>query len=124
MESYTGFLDRIHSFEKKEIDFGWDYFRCNPSVSQKVNHENRFQPFYGDTIVFNLNEETKGKLSNIVNVLYDTVPECFTEKLVADTFHMTLHDLSNSPILEEIAVEVFENEIKVKMKIDFEDFLG
>lgn len=116
MESYNGFMDRINSFEKKEVDFGWDYFRCNDSVSQKVNQENKFQPFYGDTIVFNLDEAVKIKLSKITDVLYDAAPECFCERLVSDTFHMTLHDLSNSPVLEQTAAECFQNELKVLKK--------
>ena len=101
MESYRDFLDRINSFEKRDVSFGNDYFMGNPSISQKVDKNNRFQSFYGDTIVFNLNDTTKKKLAWIVDELYRIVPECFCERLVSDTFHMTLHDLSNSPVLEK-----------------------
>lgn len=40
-------------------------------------------------------------------------------KKVTDTFHVTLHDLSNSPVLRNVAEELFENELKVieQMKI-------
>ncbi len=113
MESYQEFLDRINSFEKREVFFGHDYFHGNPSIAQKVNHENKFQAFYGDTVVFNLDDKTKEKLAGIVEQLYAQVSECFCERLVSNTFHMTLHDLSNNPILHEIAAEVFENELKV-----------
>lgn len=116
MESYEIFLDRINSFEKREVCFGNDYFIGNPSISQKVDKNNTFQTFYGDTIVFNLDDTTKKKLSAIVDELYSVAPECFCERLVSNTFHMTLHDLSNSPVLEQIATEVFENELNVIKK--------
>ncbi|MBQ2800770.1 MAG: hypothetical protein IJF03_05205 [Lachnospiraceae bacterium] len=113
MESYQSFLDRINSFEKSEVDFGDEYFKGNPSIAQKVDKNNKFQTFYGDTIVFNLDEVTKKTLSELVESLYSIVPECFCERLVSNTFHMTLHDLSNSPVLQKIATEVFENELNV-----------
>ena len=113
MQTYQEFLGRIHSFEKKEVFYGWDYFHGNPSIAQKANQDNRFQPFYGDTIVFNLDDTVKGQLAEIVEKLYTQVPECFCEKLVSNTFHMTLHDLSNSPVLQDVAAEAFENELKV-----------
>lgn len=113
MEAYQEFLNRINSFEKKEVEYGKDYFNGNPSIAQKVNEDNTFKDFYGDTIVFNFDNTTKERLSEYTEVLYESVPKCFCEKLHSNTFHMTLHDLSNSPVLKEIAAEVFENELKV-----------
>ena len=118
MESYKGFLDRINSFEKKEICLGDDYFRGNASISQKVDKNNKFQPFYGDTVVFNLDDSTKKKLAKIVDSIYAIVPECFCDRLASNTFHMTLHDLSNSPVLENVAVDIFENELNVVKKAE------
>lgn len=111
METYTEFLSRINSFEIKEVSFGNGFFMGNPSIAHKVDIDNRFKPFYGDTIVFNLDEVFKQKLSYYVDRLYEEVPECFCERLASNTFHMTLHDLSNSPVLQEVAAEVFENEL-------------
>lgn len=112
METYKEFLDRINSFEKSEIDLGDDYFKGNPSIALKVNEDNSFRPFYGDTVVFNLYDATKQKLKKIVESITAVVPECFCESLVSSTFHMTLHDLSNSPMLEDVASELFHNELK------------
>lgn len=113
METYREFLDRISSFEKKDISFGDEYFAGNPSIAQKVDENNAFRKFYGDTIVFDLDDATKETLAKYVEKLYEMVPECFCEKLIANTYHMTLHDLSNSPLLDEVAAEVFDNELKV-----------
>lgn len=113
METYKEFLDRINSFEKSEIDLGDKYFKGSGSIALKVDENNGFKPFFGDTVVFNLDDNTKKTLAKIVDSIYAVVPECFCERLVQNTFHMTLHDLSNSPVLEDIAVELFHNEIKV-----------
>lgn len=116
METYREFLDRINSFEKKEVSFGNTYFNGNPSIAQKVDERNMFRDFYGDTVVFNLDNVIKEKLETIVKRLYETVPECFCERLISSTFHMTLHDLSNAPLLEDVAAEVFYNELLVLEK--------
>ena len=117
METYREFLDRINSFEKKEINFGNKFFEGNPSILQKVSKENKFRNFYGDTIVFTLDDTVKAKLAEYVELLYQSAPECFCERLVPHTFHVTLHDLSNAPVLRDVAEELFENELKVIEKM-------
>ena len=113
METYREFLDRINSFEKKEVSFGEADFCANPSLAKKVDEDNAFRAFCGDTIVFDLDNATKERLAEYVEKIYVTVPECICEKLISNTFHMTLHDLSNAPMLEDVAVEIFDNELKV-----------
>lgn len=118
METYQEFLDRIYSFEKKKINFGRRYFKGNPSISQKVDKDNTFRNFYGDTIVFALDDGTKQKLDEYVDLLYRAVPGCFCERLVSDTFHVTLHDFSNSPDLKAVEEEMAVNERKVMEKME------
>ena len=72
-----------------------------------------FKKFYGDTVVFDLDEATKAAISQLVDFLYEATPQCFCERLVPDTFHMTLHDLSNSEVLQNISDEMFYNELKI-----------
>ena len=117
METYQEFLDRINSFEKREINYGNELFKGNPSVSQKVGKDNVFKNFYGDTIVFALDDIVKEKLAEYVELLYQSAPECFCERLVPHTFHVTLHNLSNAPVLRDVAEELFENELKVIEKM-------
>ena len=112
METYKEFLDRINSFEKSEINLGDEYFKGSGSIALKVDEDNSFRPFYGDTVVFNLDDTTKKILARIIDSINAVAPECFCERLVPNTFHMTLHDLSNSPVLEDVAVELFNNELK------------
>lgn len=117
METYREFSDRINSFEKKKINYGNRYFKGNPSISQKVTKDNTFGNFYGDTVVFVLDDAVKEKLSGYADYLYRSAPECFCERLASDTFHVTLHDLSNSPDLKDVAEEMLENELRVTEKM-------
>lgn len=113
METYAEFLARINSFEHMPIDFGDGHFSGSPSIAHKVNKDNTFKSFYGDTVVFGLGDTVKSKLSEYVDELYLAAHECFCERLAPQTFHMTLHDLSNSAVLSEVADEVFFNELKI-----------
>ena len=124
METYQAFLDRINSFEHKEWSFAPGDFMGNPSLAKKVKQDNSFQPFYGDTVVFDLDVTTKEqRLAKWLDILYTEVPECFCERLVTGTFHMTLHDLSNSDVFEEIEQEVIRNRKHVeKLRNDLASF--
>ena len=125
METYNEFLNRINSFEKKKPEFGEVSFIVNQSLAQKVDSTNKFRQFYGDTVVFGLDDDIKARLCDYVDILYSSVPQCFCERLVPHTFHMTLHDLSNSAVLGDVAEELFVNEIKVaEIMGEFKQFKG
>lgn len=111
VESYKEFLERIQSFEKPYTYYGEGYIHMNPNLAGKVNWDNQFRPFFGDTVVFDLNDTVKKEIGRVVDELYKDVPECFAERLNPATFHMTLHDLSNSPVLQDITEEMFWNEL-------------
>lgn len=113
METFKEFSDRILSFQKKELDLGGKNFTVSQSVAHKVNADNTFKDFYGDTVVFDSDDDTKAELTEYVDLLYGTSPQCFCDRLIPHTFHVTLHDLSNSPTLSEIAEQTFFNELKI-----------
>ena len=116
METYHEFLNRINCFEKREITFGNEYFKVSPSVSLKVGNDNKFKKFYGDTVVFDLDNSVKEKLAEYTELLYAKVPECFCERLTPSAFHVTLHDLSNSVSLQDVCKKTAEHELKIKDK--------
>lgn len=70
MEKYNEFLDRINSFEKNKFVLCDNNFLPNLSVLKKVNANNCFSCFYGDTVVFELSHQDKIKISKIVDKLY------------------------------------------------------
>ena len=117
METYEEFLARINSFETGELCFESDEFKGNPSLKKKLNQDNTFRDFFGDTIAFGLDKKVKDRLAEWIEELYREVPQCFAERLHTDTFHMTLHDLSSSGSLTNVVADVFVNELKVREKI-------
>ncbi|MBO5353847.1 MAG: hypothetical protein J6A77_11175 [Lachnospiraceae bacterium] len=118
MENYQNFLHRINSFETMEMNLGTENFVGNPSLVKKVNTNNEFRHFYGDTVVFHLHETVKRKLAEWLDVFYTEASECFCERLGSDTFHMTLHDLSNSEQLSDISDEREQNKDRVLEKLE------
>lgn len=118
METYQEFLARINTFEKRELHYGYRYFMGNPSISLKVDKNNTFRSFYGDTVVFALDDAVKKKLAAYTDLLYQSASECFCERLVPGTLHVTLHDLSNAPALRDVAEALFENELRAIAKME------
>lgn len=112
MEKYSDFLKRIN-YQQAELQIAQGDFVPNGRVCQKVNSDNSFKPFFGDTVVFNLGNRYKSQLAALTDELYKSSSECFCQKLAADTYHVTLHDLSASDSLDSVSSEVFYNEIKL-----------
>ena len=112
MEKYLDFLNRI-SYQQAELLIGEGIFSPHKSLSDKVNVENSFRTFYGDTVVFDLDRQTKERISALIEKLYEAVPECFCNKLDSHTLHMTLHDLSVFVKKEEAVSMTAENETKL-----------
>ena len=110
MESYHDFSRRI-SYQQAELQLGEGRFVPDGRVHGKVNRDNRFKPFYGDTVIFDLDDGARERISSMIDRLYAAAGECFCERIASDTIHMTLHDLSASDTLEKVATEVFDNEI-------------
>ena len=73
----------------------WGDFTTNPNLRKKVDDEGNLLPFVGNTIVFLLDDETKEKLRQLRDSLYQVAPDMLAKPLQMSTFHMTLHDLAN-----------------------------
>ena len=109
MESYINFLDRTNSFETAKLELEDRRFTPRDSLKSKVNPDNTFKNFYGDTIVFSLSEEVTGRVSMLIDALYQAVPECFAKRLPDESLHMTLHDLVNSENFSNVQADLHEN---------------
>ena len=62
METYKDFLERI-SYQQPELLIGEGDFKPDKRVYEKVNPDNSFKPFFGDTVVFELDSSTKEMIS-------------------------------------------------------------
>lgn len=79
----------------------WGDFSTNPNLRKKVNEKGMFLPFYGNTAVFDLDNETKRELQRLQEGLYRNAGWMLSQRLDPSGFHMTLHDLVNAPELSE-----------------------
>lgn len=113
METYNEFIDRINSFEKEELMMYDSTFVPSKSIPLKVRPDNSYSDFYGDTVVFELDENIKERVDRLTGLLFEDVPECFSERLPKSTYHITLHDLYNSPDIDKIADKMFFDEVKL-----------
>ena len=73
----------------------WGDFTTNPNLRKKVDEGGNLLPFVGNTVVFLLDEDTKEKLRQLQEELYQAAPDMLAQPLQMSTFHMTLHDLAN-----------------------------
>lgn len=73
----------------------WGDFTTNPNLRKKVDDAGNLLPFLGNTVVFLLDDDTKERLRQLQEALYQAAPEMLAHPLQMSTFHMTLHDLAN-----------------------------
>lgn len=93
----------------------WGDFSTNPNLIKKVSPVGVFLPFYGNTVVFDLSDETKQTLQDLQEELYRNAGWMLSQKLEPSTFHMTLHDMVNGPELTgELKTRMTEAAAKVK----------
>ena len=86
-------------------------FSTNPNLCKKVDNSGHFLPFYGNTVVFLLDDGTRNRLQHLQEELYHAAGEMLADKLDVGTFHMTLHDLVNAPELTgELQNQMLETE--------------
>lgn len=70
-------------------------FQTDPNLLKKVDWDGNFLPFYGNTMVFLLDDGVKEDLKMLQTQLQDAAGWMLSQPLSPDTFHMTLHDLVN-----------------------------
>ena len=73
----------------------WGAFTTNPNLRKKVDENGELLPYLGNTVVFLLDSDTKEKLRQLQEELYQAAPDMLAKPLQMSTFHMTLHDLAN-----------------------------
>ncbi|WP_028864900.1 hypothetical protein [Psychromonas aquimarina] len=83
------------------------------SLKCKVKNNGELTSFYGDTTVFKLSEDDIDLISGVMESLAP-IQETLAEPLDREQLHLTLHDLSNSPVESQISDQLMVNETKVK----------
>lgn len=107
-------INLLEDYISRSIPQGRD-FQTHSALSRKVRKNGAFCPFYGNTVVFDLNAETKQELQMLQEELYGAAGWMFSQRLDPSTFHMTLHDLVNAPERSEnLLYRMAEAERKAK----------
>ncbi len=84
------------------------------SLELKVTADGRMKPFWGDTTVMPVRDpDVLSALSGMQETLYASCGTMLAERLSPDTFHMTVHDLSNGPEREPLIERMAANESQV-----------
>ena len=78
-------------------------FATNPRLTDKVDQDGRFRPFFGDTVIFDLTEDEKAWLAGIRQGLCEACGALLAEPLDPASFHITLHDLNSAADPQVIA---------------------
>lgn len=113
-ESFEEFNIRLDSFQSdsfREIQSG---FATNPRLCRKVDGAGNFIPFYGDTIIYELNSDSLQLLTELQNHLYTAEPDCFAMPFSQNSFHLTLHELVSGNSLEKLKVQLNDNREKIR----------
>ncbi|MBO8160158.1 MAG: hypothetical protein H0Z24_00855 [Thermosipho sp. (in: Bacteria)] len=115
LDEYVAALYKIRNNSLEMLKRSW-----NPKTElfKKVDKNGTYKEFKGDTIVFFLSDEDKRKIIEIQNELYEKIGDILANKLSEKYFHMTLHDLCNYNITNDIEKCIKNNEKKVKKVLE------
>ena len=92
------------------VDIDWT---VPDSLRHKVKSNGELAPFYGDTIVFKLSEDAANLIGSMMERLMP-LQGMLAAPLDKKQLHLTLHDLSNSPLKSQITSQLALNEARVK----------
>lgn len=113
-ESLGEFRGRLESFQSDSFRAIQTGFVTNSRLCRKVDEAGNFIPFYGDTIVYELDNDVLQILAELQNHLYTTAPECFAMPFRRSGFHLTLHELVSGNVPEKLKVQLDDNRAKVR----------
>lgn len=74
-----------------------DGFVTSTGLCGKAGPDGELLPFFGDTVIFALPPEMIRWLRQVQEDLYAACSGFLARRLLPETFHITLHDLANSP---------------------------
>ncbi len=113
MENLQQYQWRTRGFMMDSLPHEGD-FVTNPNLEKKVDSEGHFLPFIGDTTIFYLDDATRNMVEKMQTLLYENCSDMLAEVIKADTFHATLHDLSNGIPSDELWQQMEKNKQEVK----------
>ena len=86
-------------------------------ASAKVAPDGKLLPFYGNTVIFDLDDGAKDRLRHLQDKLYERCGHVLSEPLTQESFHVTLHDLLSGTDREDVIMKVREIAEKAKLTV-------
>lgn len=117
MENLEQYRRRTGGFMRDSLPHG-GMFAMNPNLARKVGEDGRFRPFYGDTVIFDVEDEVKCRIERIKSQLHRSCGDVLAEPLDKDTFHVTLHDLSSGGDSAALTAQMDQNHWKTRQILD------
>ena len=117
MENLEQYRRRTGGFMRDSLPHD-GMFETNPNLTRKVEGGGRFRPFYGDTVIFDVEDEVKDRIERRKSQLYRACGDMLAEPLDEDTFHATLHDLSSGGDSAALAAQMEQNYWKAQQILD------
>lgn len=108
MENLAGYRQRTRGFMLDSLPLAGG-FETNPELWKKVDEQGHLRPFRGDTVVFQTDDILKRRAQELQKVLYRNCGDMMADPLKPETFHMTLHDLSNDGNGDEFERKMEQN---------------
>lgn len=100
-ETLRQFHDRVDGFTHDSLPHVGG-FVTRSSLRDKVAPDGTLTPFFGSTVIWELDAAAKGALAARQALLQARCGCCLAQPLSPDTFHITLHDLVSGPDAEEV----------------------
>ncbi|MBR6525565.1 MAG: hypothetical protein IKT57_06305 [Clostridia bacterium] len=105
VESLQTFHDRVDGFQRDSLPHEYG-FSTSAGLEAKVDAWGGLKPYFGNTVIYELDNEVKVALSKRQVLLHHRISECLAVPISPETFHITLHDLISSSDEYVIAKEV------------------
>ncbi len=93
-ETLAAFHERVEGFEHDSLPHSGPLV-TKPLLVEKVAPDGTLLPFFGNTMIFDLPEETRLAIARMQLILHHRCGFMLAEPLAPATLHMTLHDLLN-----------------------------
>ena len=94
-ESLSAFHARVDGFTADSLPHEGGLV-TRESLTAKVGHDGGLRPFYGNTVIYGLDNGAKLALARRQVLLHHHAGWCLAAPLAPDAFHITLHDLTSS----------------------------
>lgn len=108
-ENLSAFHARVDGFTADSLPHEGGLV-TSAGLSAKVGWDGGLRPFFGNTVIWELEDAEKLALCQRQVLLHHHAGWCLAEPLWPDTFHITLHDLVNGPEEAAIAADAARTE--------------